>query len=79
GQTLRDLISYVERDLRHSKHGGFYCAEDADSLSKKNDKQKKEGAFYVWNYDEIYKILPEKHADIFCYYYQCEKTGNVDP
>ncbi|CAF4338289.1 unnamed protein product, partial [Adineta steineri] len=36
GQTLRDLISYVEHDLRHSKHGGFYCAEDADSLPTKN-------------------------------------------
>lgn len=43
-QTLRDLISYVERDLRHSKHGGFYCAEDADSLPTKNDTKKKEGS-----------------------------------
>ncbi|CAF0807742.1 unnamed protein product [Rotaria sp. Silwood1] len=79
GQTLQDLISYVERDLRHSKHGGFYCAEDADSLPTKNDTKKKEGAFYVWNYDELYKLLPEKHADIFCAYYQCKKNGNVDP
>jgi uncharacterized protein YyaL (SSP411 family) len=43
GQTLRDLISYVEHDLRHSKHGGFYCAEDADSLPTKTDTKKKEG------------------------------------
>lgn len=37
------------------------------------------GAFYAWNYDELYKLLPEKHADIFCFYYQCKKNGNVDP
>ncbi|CAF1488948.1 unnamed protein product [Adineta steineri] len=79
GQTLRDLVSYVEHDLRHSKHGGFYCAEDADSLPTKNDTKKKEGAFYAWNYDELHKLLPENHADIFCYYYQCKKNGNVDP
>ncbi|UJR36689.1 hypothetical protein I4U23_029406 [Adineta vaga] len=79
GQTLRDLILYVERDLRHSQHGGFYCAEDADSLPMKTDKKKKEGAFYVWNYDELHKLLSEKNAQIFCYYYQCKKDGNVDP
>ncbi|CAF2398864.1 unnamed protein product [Rotaria sp. Silwood2] len=78
-QTLRDLISYVEHDLRHSEHGGFYCAEDADSLPTKTDTKKKEGAFYVWNYDELHKVLPAKHADIFCAYYQCKKNGNVDP
>ena len=79
GQTLRDLISYVERDLRHSQHGGFYCAEDADSLPTKTDTKKKEGAFYAWNYDELHKLLPGKHAEILCHYYQCKKDGNVDP
>ena len=43
GQTLKDLISYVERDLCHSEHGGFYCAEDADSLPTKTSTKKKEG------------------------------------
>ncbi|CAF1030123.1 unnamed protein product [Adineta ricciae] len=79
GETLRDLISYVQRDLRHSQYGGFYCAEDADSLPTKADKKKKEGAFYVWSYDELYQLLPEKNAQIFSHYYQCKKNGNVDP
>lgn len=78
-QTLRDIISYVERDLRHPQHGGFYCAEDADSLPTKTDSKKKEGAFYVWTYDEIVRLLPEKHAQIFCDYYRCKQNGNVDP
>lgn len=29
--TMRDIVKYVERDLQHNE-GGFYSAEDADSL-----------------------------------------------
>jgi len=84
GQTLKDLISYVERDLRHEKFGGFYCAEDADSLPSKTATKKKEGAFYAWTYDELTRILTEKvgqntFAQIFCHYFQCRPNGNVDP
>lgn len=28
---MRDIVKYVERDLQHNE-GGFYSAEDADSL-----------------------------------------------
>jgi uncharacterized protein YyaL (SSP411 family) len=57
---LARTAAYLERDLR-GKHGGFFSAEDADSLpaelaGKADDAShadKKEGAFYLWTAGEI--------------------------
>ncbi len=35
------------------KEGGFYSAEDADSLIEKGKPDHAEGAFYVWAKEEI--------------------------
>jgi uncharacterized protein YyaL (SSP411 family) len=37
--TAKDIIGYVARDLRHPE-GGFYSAEDADSLPVADAKSK---------------------------------------
>jgi uncharacterized protein YyaL (SSP411 family) len=42
----RDTLDYVRRDLTDAG-GGFYSAEDADSLTKAGGSEKAEGAFYV--------------------------------
>ena len=65
--------------------GGFYSAEDADSLPTHESKEKKEGAFCVWTYDDIYAVLTDdvkngvKSADVFSFHYDVRKQGNVDP
>ncbi|MSZ07505.1 MAG: DUF255 domain-containing protein, partial [Actinobacteria bacterium] len=41
-----EIIDYVLRDLRHPE-GGFFSAEDADSLD--DDGHSHEGHFYVWS------------------------------
>jgi len=51
-----DTLSYVLRDL-HSPEGGFYSAEDADSLAPDGSGEKREGAFYVWTDEEIGALL----------------------
>ena len=55
-KVLCDVIDYVSRDLRHSE-GGFYSAEDADSLPTHDSNHKKEGAFCVWTDKELEDIL----------------------
>ncbi|XP_074653063.1 spermatogenesis-associated protein 20-like [Tubulanus polymorphus] len=84
-ETAQDILHYVNRDLS-SKTGGFYSAEDADSLPTAEDTVKKEGAFCVWSYDEIQRHLAEKIpsvdvplADVFSHHYDVQETGNVDP
>jgi uncharacterized protein YyaL (SSP411 family) len=53
-QVLDETIEYVLRDLRH-RAGGFFSAEDADSLDANGHNE--EGAFYVWSIDEIRTAL----------------------
>lgn len=81
--VVRDILTYVSRDLSHEL-GGFYGAEDADSYPYHGAEKKQEGAFCVWEYQEIYDLLPEKingilEADIFAYHYNVKEEGNVNP
>ena len=61
--VAEDTLAYVLRDLRDAA-GGFYSAEDADSVpfdltrgTAEAGGTKKEGAFYVWSDAEIDALL----------------------
>jgi uncharacterized protein YyaL (SSP411 family) len=54
--VARGVLDYVLRDLR-SPEGGFYAAEDADSLIAEGKPERGEGAFYVWTAEEIERVL----------------------
>jgi uncharacterized protein YyaL (SSP411 family) len=63
--------------------GGFYSAEDADSLpSGKNledtNNKKTEGAFYVWEQKEIKDLLGDVPGEIFSYRYGVKLEGNAE-
>src|SRR5260370_9721059 len=76
--VARGIFDYVLRDMTHAE-GGFFSAEDADSVIDPSDpKTKGEGAFYIWAYDEIAGILGEPGAAVFCDHYGVKKQGNVD-
>ena len=77
-QIARKILHYVRRDLT-SPEGGFFSAEDADSLPKKESAQKSEGAFYIWTLDEIREALGDERAAEFCAVYGVEAEGNVSP
>jgi uncharacterized protein YyaL (SSP411 family) len=76
--VARDVADYVARDLT-GKEGGFFSAEDADSLPTADAARKLEGAFYVWTQDEIAEALGETRAKEFGDAYGVEKEGNVSP
>ena len=75
--TVRQTLEYVRRDLT-SPDGGFYSAEDADSLPVARAKQKVEGAFYLWSQDEIAKALGDQ-AGAFSRQYHVLDKGNLPP
>jgi len=58
GQVAAGTLAYVRRDLT-GPEGGFYSAEDADSLpaGAREGTPKAEGAFYVWSAPEIEELL----------------------
>jgi uncharacterized protein YyaL (SSP411 family) len=74
--TARDILDYVQRDMTRLK-GGFYSAEDADSLIRAGKPDNGEGAFYVWTKDEIDHALGPDSAKVFDYVYGVEAKGNA--
>jgi uncharacterized protein YyaL (SSP411 family) len=76
--TARAIFDYVLRDMTDSG-GGFYSAEDADSvISPEHPDLKGEGAFYIWSYEEIHALLGQPAAEWFCYRYGVREGSNVD-
>jgi uncharacterized protein YyaL (SSP411 family) len=72
--VAEDTLAYVRRDLRDPR-GGFYSAEDADSLVA-GSQEKREGAFYVWTDDEIGALLGDD-AEIVRTRFGMEAGGNA--
>ena len=75
-RVVRETLDYVLRDLT-SPEGGFYSAEDADSLPEPSATEKREGAFYVWTQQEIDRVLTPDESLVFRRMYGVERTGNV--
>jgi uncharacterized protein YyaL (SSP411 family) len=71
----RDILDYVARDLT-SPAGGFYTAEDADSLVAPGKPEHAEGAFYVWTAAELRAALGDDAA-FFGAHFGVEENGNV--
>jgi uncharacterized protein YyaL (SSP411 family) len=74
--VARDVLDYVLRDMT-DKGGGFYSAEDADSIIAHGKPEHAEGAFYVWTKAEIDAALGTERAAIFDRYYGVEENGNA--
>jgi uncharacterized protein YyaL (SSP411 family) len=66
-EVIDETIGFLQREMRHSD-GGFYAALDADSEGE-------EGKFYVWNYEEVNKLLGND-AEIFCKFFDITPVGN---
>jgi hypothetical protein len=75
-KTARDILDYVRRDMT-DREGGFYSAEDADSLLAQGKPEHAEGAFYVWPKDEIDRLLGAERAKVFDYQFGVEPNGNA--
>ena len=67
-QVAREVLTYVLRDMT-APEGGFYSAEDADSEGV-------EGKFYLWQADEIVKVLGKRDAAVWNKVYNIRAGGN---
>lgn len=66
--TCYEIFNYLNQKMK-APDGAYYSAEDADSEGV-------EGKFYVWEKQEIYDILPNTEADLFCEFYNISENGN---
>jgi len=74
--VAQDILDYVLRDMT-SPEGGFYSAEDADSVQAGNPTVHGEGLFYLWTGGEIVSILGKEHGEIFSFHYGVLEAGNA--
>ena len=65
--AVYETIAFINRELKHSD-GGYYAALDADSEGE-------EGKYYVWDYDQVVKLLG-RDGEIFCSFYNIVPEGN---
>jgi len=63
-----EILSYVLRNLTNP-NGGFYSAEDADSEGE-------EGKFYLWEFEELRKVLNQDEFNFVCEKFNVQKDGN---
>ncbi len=81
--VARDIFNYILCDMTDKASGsqalggGFYSAEDADSLPTFESTHKAEGAFYVWEQQEIDSLLGAKDSEIFSYIFNIKPSGNA--
>jgi len=78
-EVADDTLQYVAREMT-DPGGGFWSAEDADSLpheqAGKPGVHKSEGAFYLWGFDEI-GALVGGDAPVVCRRFGIERDGNA--
>ena len=78
-EVAADTLAYIRRDLTDAG-GGFYSAEDADSVPPEHAQQpkphKSEGAFYIWRDDEVRSALGTD-ADVVRMRYGILPDGNA--
>jgi uncharacterized protein YyaL (SSP411 family) len=75
--SARQIFDYVLRDMLDPE-GGFYSAEDADSvIDPAKPEEKGEGAFYVWTQAEIESVLGQEAAKRFSTQFGVKPNGNV--
>lgn len=77
--AVYDIATYLTSPPIAATDGGFYSAEDADSLPTSTSAEKSEGAFYVWTHKEVLSLLGPRDADIVCRFYGISPDGNVAP
>ncbi|MDB6081071.1 MAG: hypothetical protein JWO53_343 [Chlamydiia bacterium] len=69
-RVCHEILQYILRDMT-SPAGGFYSAEDADTLGI-------EGLFYTWRKEEILTALGKEEGEFFCDFYGVTEEGNFE-
>jgi len=69
--VVYETLGFVERELT-SKNGAFYSSLDADSNTPEGHLE--EGAFYVWQKEELQKLL-DADFKLFADYYNINNYG----
>ncbi|KAK6430975.1 hypothetical protein LTR95_012870, partial [Oleoguttula sp. CCFEE 5521] len=77
-EAVKDIATYLSSPPMVSELGGIHASEDADSLISNESHEKREGAFYVYTYQELEQILSPEELDACTPYWGIKEEGNID-
>lgn len=77
--AVYDIAAYLTSPPMEASSGGFYSSEDADSYPSHSDKEKREGAYYVWTLKDLVSVLGQCDAEVCARFYGVTASGNVAP
>jgi len=69
-RIVEETLDYVIREMTDPS-GGFYSTQDADSEGV-------EGRFFVWEPEEVLRLLGPAEGEIFCNFYDVTAAGNFE-
>jgi uncharacterized protein len=70
-------VQWLQREMT-APQGYFYAAQDADSFTTPNEVEPEEGAFYVWQYDELQALLTADELAELQTQFKVTKQGNFE-
>lgn len=70
-------VNWLKREMTASA-GFFYAAQDADSFTTPDEAEPEEGAFYVWSYKELEKLLTSDELSALSEQFFIASNGNFE-
>lgn len=76
-RAIAKTVEWLAREMT-ATDGYFYAAQDADSFASVNDDEPEEGAFYVWDWNELTKIIPLDELTELQQEFSVSASGNFE-
>ncbi len=74
--AAREILRYTEQTLGHAD-GAFYSAEGSSSAAGDGDPSLSEGAYYLWQYDEVARAAGDAAMPLLRQAYGLDERGNL--
>jgi uncharacterized protein len=75
--AVTGTVAWLKREMT-ADEGYFYAAQDADSFTNSTEAEPEEGAFYVWSFDELEKILTSEELTELQQHFNVTPNGNFE-
>ncbi len=76
-RAIIGTVQWLEREMI-APAGYFYAAQDADNFTNIEEVEPEEGAFYVWSYNELEKLLDAEEFTELQAQFTVTQTGNFE-
>ncbi|MDJ0510414.1 MAG: thioredoxin domain-containing protein [Crocosphaera sp.] len=68
---------WLQREMT-APEGYFYAAQDADSFATAEEHEPEEGAFYVWDYQQLETLLKPEELEALIQVFKITEEGNFE-